>query len=93
MYGTLNTAIKIGTYHATHTNDANCKTIVASGVYNAIIKFSDDTILDPMKALSFYFFIRFYLLFCPTCIVALQPQFGPSEQILAILFQVCYTLL
>ena len=46
MYGTLNTAIKIGTYHATHTNDANCKTIVASGVYNAIIKFSDDTILD-----------------------------------------------
>ena len=24
-----------------------------------------------MKALSFYFFICFYLLFCPICIVAL----------------------
>ena len=61
MYGTLNTAIKIGTYHATHTNDANCKTIVASGVYNAIIKFSDDTILDFIVwvALETKYFIHF----------------------------------
>ena len=33
-----------------------------------------------MKALSFYFFICFYLLFCPTCIVALQTCFRETEK-------------
>ena len=31
-----------------------------------------------MKALSFYFFICFYLLFCSTCIVALH-RFSPGK--------------
>lgn len=35
-----------------------------------------------MKALSFYFFICFYLLFCPTCIVALHEVMEQIEQFL-----------
>ena len=43
-----------------------------------------------MKALSFYFFICFYLLFCPICIVALQAQDPAQEKTFDVPPGICY---
>ena len=43
-----------------------------------------------MKALSFYFFIRFFDLYCPRCIVALQKILIFLAKLLVISLQACY---